>query len=498
MAPSRRSPARSRVVAGAVLVGVVVAGVVVALGRGSDRPVTELPPGRHQGITITEPTVLRAAPGAVVEGPLRIRSDDVRVEGVVVEGGETAVSVRDAGDVVLDGIVVRGSPFGIDANDAHVEIRDCVVTGLGPDGGQAIEIRNSNGRARSVVRGCRVASAMEGIVSHVSRVEFRDNEVTGTGMRGIAVTEMSEGLVEGNVVRDAVGAAIYCGDMSHCEVRGNRVSEIAADPHGIRSRSGSAVAAWYYSTVRVHGNDFDVAADPAVDVYAGSVEVERFPLSHWPRGWQGAALPGLWVTLMAIAVVIVLRVLARPVARRLAARWSSASSPSASRTTLGRDLLITTFVVQILHVGEHVVQVWQVHAADAEIRKGLAGQWFDTEWLHLGFNGVVLGGLAGGAWLYRHELARRFGPLLAWLLAAVVVQSWHVAEHVVRVVQYLDSGVSPAPGIIGDDLGLVWFHFGINVSVIAGISVAVARLLVGGVRLGADGGLSPSPRLRHA
>lgn len=484
---------RSRILIVA-LVGVAAVAVVLAL-RGSDGPeVVELPAGRHADVVITSPTVLRAAPGTVVEGPLEVRSDDVRLEGVVVEGGDVGISVREADGVVLDGVTVRGTPFGIDANDAQVTVRDCAVTGTGAEHGQAIEIRNSNGRSRSSVTGCTVAAAAEGIVSHVSRVEFRDNDVRDTGMRGIAVTEMSEGVVEGNRVRDAVGSGIYCGDMSHCEVTGNHVAAIAPNPHGIRSQSGTAVVAWYYSTIRVHGNDLDVAADRPIDVYSGSVEVERFPLSHWPRGWQGAAFPGLWVTLLAIAVVMALRVLVGPGARRLTARWSSEPAPSASRASLGRDLLITTFVVQVLHVGEHVVQVWQVYAADAEARKGLAGQWFDTEWLHLGFNGVVLGGLVAGAWLYRHELARRFGSLVAWLLAATVVQSWHVAEHVVRVYQYLQTGVSPAPGVIGDDLGLVWFHFGINVSVIAGIVVVLAKVLAGNLRLPRRDRL---PSLRH-
>ncbi len=463
--------------------------VAAAVARHPDA-VVELAPGRHEAFTVDRPAVIRAAEGATVAGGVAIRSDDVTLDGLAVEGGETGINVRDSGGVALRDVTVERAVFGIDANDASVAITGCAVTGVPTDMGQGIEIRNSNGRARSRVEGCRVEGGREGIVSHVSRVEIRGNEVTGTAMRGIAVTEMSEGLVEGNTVRGGVGTGLFCGDMSHCEIRGNRVSGIAADPAGIRSRSGQGLVAWYYATLRAHDNDFDVTADPAVDVYHGSVEVERFPLSHWPPGWRGA-LPALGVIAIALGALGALAVLARPLVAAVRRRGPTAVAARRPRATLGRDLLITTGVVQALHVGEHVVQVFQVHVADAADRQGLAGQHFDTEWLHLGFNGVVLAGMAAGTWLARHELARLAGGALHWLLAAAAVQTWHVAEHVVRVVQYLATGVSPAPGIVGDDLGLVWFHFGINVPVFAGL------LIAGAVAAKAGSARRPAPTSRR-
>jgi hypothetical protein len=53
--------------------------------------------------------------------------------------------------------------------------------------------------------------------------------VTGTALRGIAVNEMSEGVVEDNRVDDAVGVGIFCGDYSMCEIARNSVSDVRDD-----------------------------------------------------------------------------------------------------------------------------------------------------------------------------------------------------------------------------------------------------------------------------
>lgn len=451
----------------------------------ADTRVVVLEPGRHAAMTIDEPTLVRAEPGAVVDGGIVIASDGVRLQGVSVQGGSSGITVRDADDVVIEDVTVAGSTLhGIEVVDSAATISGCQVTGLTHAYGQGIEIRNSNGRARSAVRGCRVEGGREGIVTHVSRVEVRDNVITATTNRALAITEMSEAIVAGNHVHGVTGVALYCGDMSRCDFRSNRVRDVDADPSGVRGRSGQSAVGWYHSTVRFHGNDFD----GAVDVYHHSVTTSSSPLSRWPAGWSGA-LPAAWLVPATVAGLFLLRLLLGPALRPLGRHLAQRPAP-ARRWRLGRDLLITTGVAQLLHVGEHVVQVVQTHVFEGESRSGVAGARFDVEWLHFGFNTAVLAGLVGGVWIGRHHLARHFAPAMAWLVAAAAVQAWHVAEHVARVAQHVQRGISPAPGIIGDDFGLVWFHFAINVPVMAGLAVGLAciggpaarRLLTGRAR----------------
>lgn len=41
--------------------------------------------------------------------------------------------------------------------------------------------------------------------------------------------------------------------------------------------------------------------------------------------------------------------------------------------------------------------------------------------------------------------------------------------------QHLSLGVQTAPGLVGAELGLVWFHFGINLAVYAGMMIGLAK-----------------------
>ncbi|MDP9405752.1 MAG: hypothetical protein M3O86_04000, partial [Actinomycetota bacterium] len=61
----------------------------------------------------------------------------------------------------------------------------------------------------------------------------------------------------------------------------------------------------------------------------------------------------------------------------------------------------------------------------------------------------------------------------SWLLAALAIQSYHVVEHVVKVSQHLRLGVATAPGLLGGRVGLVAFHFAVNLAVTAGLVPAV-------------------------
>lgn len=214
-----------------------------------------------------------------------LRGDGSSIRDLTVLGGESGISVDGARGVLLSGVEVRGSTYeGIEVVAGTATIEGCRISDMVDPLAQGIEIRNSNGLGRSSVRGCTISGGQEGIVSHVSRVLIDGNEVAGTTMRGIAVTEMSEGLVRGNVVHGGMGVGLYCGDMSHCAFDQNRVAEMRADPAALRSRAGQAAVVWFHSVARFRANDFSEGTTAGIGVFEGSVTTRSFPLTHWPPG----------------------------------------------------------------------------------------------------------------------------------------------------------------------------------------------------------------------
>jgi hypothetical protein len=442
--------------------------------------VIELAEGEHEAFTLDVAATVRGRPGAVVAGGVRVAVDHARLEGVHVVGGQGGILVE-ADQVVLDGVVVRGAELhGIEVVDGSATISDCRVSGLTSVYAQGVEIRNALTRPRTVVSGCTVEGGQEGIVSHVARVEFLGNHVSGTDLRGIAVTEMSEGLVEGNTVTGVTGVGLYCGDMSHCELRRNRVGDVRANDNGVRSQAGQAVIAWYHSTMRLSDNDLDVTAPEPVETLQGSVIVDRFPLSVWPPGWRGA-LPMVPVAAMAVLLLALVRVVVGPVLAAREGRAGRAGDPAAGRPRrrpLSRAVVVALavgFAIQAFHMVEHVVQVWQVEVAQAEHRSGLLGRGVDVEWAHLVLNLAVLAFLAA-VWSTGRSLRLLAGAGAAWLAAALVVQGYHVVEHVAKVVQHTTQGLRVAPGLLGGHLGLVWFHFAVNLAVLVGTAVAMVTM----------------------
>ncbi|HZD18792.1 MAG TPA: right-handed parallel beta-helix repeat-containing protein [Actinomycetota bacterium] len=445
-----------------------------AVSLAPDGAVVRLLPGTHPPLRIERAITLEGTAGAVVEGPVTILADGAAARNLSIRGGEDGLLVREADDVVLDGIAVTGPTMhGIEIVDGSARVSACSVTGPAGPQVQGLEVRNANGRPRTIVEGCTIRGGMEGIVSHVSRVEFRDNLVEGTTLRGLAVTEMSEGLVEGNTVRDASGIAYYCGDMSHCEIRRNTARGIVDDGSRIKSRAGYGAVAWYYATMRVTDNDFRGVASPEpVGTYMGSILTESFPLSIWAPGWVGA-VPGIAWAAGALLLVALTRL--------AVGRWAQRPRrPARPRDRgLALNVLLVGFAVQSFHMLEHTVQVWQVYVADAESRSGIAGSVADAEWVHFTYNLAVLFFMV---WAWRAVrpggvLHGIVGRTAAWFLAATVVQTYHFAEHTAKIIQHVRLGIDPAPGIIGGTAGLVWFHFAINLAVYAGMTVAMVAVL---------------------
>jgi len=250
--------------AGNALWALATAAVLVVGGTAwTIRPPTiHLAAGVHNGpLVLDRPQRLVGEPGTVVRGGIVVTSDDVHVRDLTVFGGAHGIEVRDSQSVVLERVRIGGATMdGISARRSSVKISDCRIDTPRTAAAQGIDISFAMTLPPSKVERCRVRGGAEGIVSHLATVVIRDNEVSGTSLRGIAVTEMSMGEVDDNRVRDAVGVAIFCGDYSHCTITDNAVSGTTPDPSGNPTRNGFGILSYFGSVATVGGNNTNVAA----------------------------------------------------------------------------------------------------------------------------------------------------------------------------------------------------------------------------------------------
>lgn len=456
-----------------------------AIRSAPEGAVVRILPGQHDHFEISRPVTLEAMPGSTVSGPVIVSASGARLVGLQVVGGETGIRVEGADDVLIEGVTVVGAELhGIEVAPGSAIIRGCAIAGLTSQYAQGIEVRNSTGRPRTVVEGCTITSGQEGLVSHVARVEFRDNLIVRTTQRAIAVTEMSEGLVERNEVRDVLGSALYCGDMSHCEFLDNEVRRVGANPLGGAWQAGYGAVGIYHSTMRLDGNRFDaIAAPEPTRLSLGAALTDRSPLAIWPDGWRGA-VPALWISAIALAGLGVVAAMIAPLARRRRRTLGARGIPEVrSAEAAAAATIVAGLAVQSFHMLEHMVQVFQVYVAEAEHRSGLIGVLVDTEWVHFVYNVAAFAFL-----VYVTQLAwsgrvgrRALGGGGIALMAAAVIQGYHLAERVAKLAQHLSRGIDTAPGLLGGELGLVWFHYGINLTVYAGFIVGVIQLARCGV-----------------
>jgi hypothetical protein len=128
---------------------------------------------------------------------------------------------------------------------------------------------------------------------------------------------------------------------------------------------------------------------------------------------------------------------------------------------------------QGVHYMEHVVQVLQRFVFGIPTGAGILGSWLDIEPVHFGYNLIFLSFVALCFWKagYLKSSASRHG-FIYWVMAfALLWQTYHQAEHIVKMVQFIDWGRNGTPGILGYFFNLAWLHFTYN-------TVALAPLLV--------------------
>jgi nitrous oxidase accessory protein NosD len=217
-------------------------------------PLVRLAAGVHEGpLVIESPQRLVGDDGAVVRGGIVVRADDVTIRNVTVFGGELGIEIRGSERVRLEQVRVgAATQDAINARESSVSVRDCEIDA--PAGAQGIDISFAMHLPPSSVRGCTIRGGTEGIVTNLANAEISGNDVSGTALRAISMTEMSMGSIDDNRVRDATGIGIFCGDESHCEIEDNEVAGTRADPAGGRSRAGWDVVSHYHAEATLKGN----------------------------------------------------------------------------------------------------------------------------------------------------------------------------------------------------------------------------------------------------
>jgi hypothetical protein len=97
--------------------------------------------------------------------------------------------------------------------------------------------------------------------------------------------------------------------------------------------------------------------------------------------------------------------------------------------------------VQLLHLGEHLVQIVQIYLCGwpPSLARGVVAS-LDVEKVHAAWN---LGVLVALGWLLRH------GPRSGWLVATFAWATLHTIEHGYLLTAALLSGLESQPGILG-------------------------------------------------
>jgi parallel beta-helix repeat protein len=219
-------------------------------------PTVTLEAGVHKSpLVLDRAQRLVGAPGAVVTGGIKVTAGGVTVKNVEIRGGEYGIEVVGVRNVLLEDVTISGAELdGINVRRASVIVRNCRITEPRTEFAQAIDISFTFDLPASHVEGCSIVGGREGIVTHFAKVRVRNNDVSETTLRGIALTEMSMAHADDNTVRDSLGVGIFCGDFSECRIENNTVSNTRPDAAGDDTRRGVAIVAHFGAKARVAGN----------------------------------------------------------------------------------------------------------------------------------------------------------------------------------------------------------------------------------------------------
>jgi hypothetical protein len=127
-------------------------------------------------------------------------------------------------------------------------------------------------------------------------------------------------------------------------------------------------------------------------------------------------------------------------------------------------------LVQTFHMAEHIAQVVQKFYLHITPAHGLIGQ-LDLEPIHFWFNFIYLAFLlmtVVGWFLCRKDVSKCTNYWRTYtflLLVGMLIQTWHMTEHSVKLTQFLHTGMQGTPGILGNYFDPVLLHFVYNLIV---------------------------------
>ena len=142
------------------------------------------------------------------------------------------------------------------------------------------------------------------------------------------------------------------------------------------------------------------------------------------------------------------------------------ASPTEFSDQAPNPALALTFVVLLAILCwqqlDSAMRVFQRFLLSAPEAKGLIGQYFDLEPLHLAYSVAILWFLL---LVYRLSGAHRpnywtQGMSAWWLITiALIIQGYHAIEHFFRLWQFIQSGLDDTPGILGNAVDPILLHF---------------------------------------
>jgi parallel beta-helix repeat protein len=269
-APTLLVPERYPTIAAAI--DAAPAGAVIKLG-----------PGTYAGpVLIAGAISIVGAPG----GASRIVARDgtsaiavraahgVRLEGLTIVGGDYGISVDESDAVQLIGNTVTGALLaGIRLSRAAALIKGNEIRAGTGAYGMGIELANTMSRPASVITGNVVSGATrEGIILHNSHAMIESNTVTGSGLRGVSISEMSMATVAKNTILDNADAGIWVVDSSTADIAGNHIGAMRPGPEGRLN----GIGVFYYGQATIGaGNRIDVAAEDAIVATLGGIVETR-------------------------------------------------------------------------------------------------------------------------------------------------------------------------------------------------------------------------------
>lgn len=138
-----------------------------------------------------------------------------------------------------------------------------------------------------------------------------------------------------------------------------------------------------------------------------------------------------------------------------------------TRASVPVVLFTAAVVIQTFHMVEHVAQVVQKFMLSFVQADGLLGALFNQEWVHFWYNAALLGLVVAAYFGFRKADGAFQSYKMAYraYVAAVAIQAYHLFEHVVKVEQHIQTGLQGTPGILGNFVNPIMFHFTINLLV---------------------------------